>query len=304
MTKRSTEFELAAKEIYQQLEPECQIEHDQSLKGRHSGINRQIDVTIRKNIAGHELLIIVQCKDENKKLDVNKVGEFSAVMNDVGAHRGVLIAKKGFSKSALQLAKRSGIDCCLLHHAKYKDWTQELKIPIIFEDIHASISWNLKVFLEKGSRIDFDPKRFKVSNIKIHDEFVQRWNSGKVDYQSGIHQLDLGIKEPWIQSEDGDIIKCDKFVLEYAISKTFRLAYVEDLPSSKGIRNLSTDSTSLTFSSKDLQSFPISHQSETIYHRIEDIPLKSAQHIQVLVRPQLDERMLTNNRVWVQKTSY
>ena len=60
-----------------------------------SGIKRQIDVSSRTDVAGHPILIVVQAKDLSRPADVNVVGEFAAVIDDVHASKCVLSCSGG-----------------------------------------------------------------------------------------------------------------------------------------------------------------------------------------------------------------
>ncbi|HEV3438995.1 MAG TPA: restriction endonuclease, partial [Gemmata sp.] len=116
--------------IYRDMEGNAIVTHDDKIRGRHTGIERQIDVSIRTNIAGHSLLIIVQAKHRNRPADVNIVGEFKSVIEDVGAAKGVLICSKGFTSPALEYGRTVGIDLCTAHDAQSRKWAIELKIPL------------------------------------------------------------------------------------------------------------------------------------------------------------------------------
>src|SRR5438046_2055348 len=78
------DFERLAARIYEELVPQgALVVHDDLIPGRLSGIPRQIDVSVRYEMAGHTFLTIVQAKDYSVPADVNTIGEFATVIEDV-----------------------------------------------------------------------------------------------------------------------------------------------------------------------------------------------------------------------------
>src|SRR5262245_3629558 len=117
------DFERLAARIYTELVPKgAQVLHNDHIRGHLSGIDRQIDVSIRVEMAGHVFLTVVQAKDFSAAADVNTVGEFATVVEDVRANKGVLICRSGFTEAAQSLARSKGIDLCNIHDAESQKW--------------------------------------------------------------------------------------------------------------------------------------------------------------------------------------
>ena len=123
-------FEKLATDIQKELSPNAEVEHDVRLQGHDSGTLRQIDVVVRDHIGQYSFLIVMQCKDEKKPLDVNVVGEFGAVIEDVKANKGVLVSSSGFTKSAINLARKKGIDVFRLVDVENYDWRSYATMPV------------------------------------------------------------------------------------------------------------------------------------------------------------------------------
>ena len=126
--------------IYKELEPHADVRINDMLEGRDTGIKRQIDVSVRAKIADHDILIIIQAKDHNKAADVKIVGEFSSVIKDVGAQKGIIICKSGFTKSAITHAKNLKIDLLSVSDAITDNILINYKFPTVKESI--LIDWN------------------------------------------------------------------------------------------------------------------------------------------------------------------
>jgi hypothetical protein len=129
MKKQGKEYELMIAQIYRELEGSAEVLHDQYITGLETGIQRQIDVTIRYKVAQIDMLIAVQAKDWKNKADVNVVGAFVAVLRDIRAQKGILICKSGFTKAAKDYAKRERIELYSAHDNI--NWPVEINIPVV-----------------------------------------------------------------------------------------------------------------------------------------------------------------------------
>jgi restriction endonuclease len=134
--------ELAAA-IYRDLSPGAVVTHDDHILGLTSGIKRQIDVSIRADLGGHAMLIVVQAKDLGRPADLNVVGEFKAVVDDVRASKGVLICSGGFTATAIGYAKDLNIDLCTVHEAASCKWSLDLRIPLLW--VESTIDFELEL---------------------------------------------------------------------------------------------------------------------------------------------------------------
>ena len=61
--------------------------------GRHSKVKRQIDISMRTDIAGSDALMVIECKCINKNIDVKVVDSFIGFLDDVNATLGVIVTK-------------------------------------------------------------------------------------------------------------------------------------------------------------------------------------------------------------------
>ena len=134
------------------MHPDATVTLDDHLPGRFTEKKRQIDVSIRWTDSGHEQLTIVQARDRSRPADVNAVGEFIAVIEDVGASRGILVCRSGFTKNAKTYARNKGVELYNLHDAESRDWRLELTIPLLWIDLHPSADFPCRIHLNKGEQ--------------------------------------------------------------------------------------------------------------------------------------------------------
>lgn len=76
--------------------------------GRLTGRVRQIDVTIITQLGLYELFTAIECKDTEVR--VEDVEAFVTKLDDIGAHKGVIISSAGFQAGALSAAKAHNVE--------------------------------------------------------------------------------------------------------------------------------------------------------------------------------------------------
>jgi hypothetical protein len=115
--------------IYERLKaefPGCEIEFDVKVEGRLSGVERQVDVTVRGDVAGYPAFGAVECRSGSRPVDVSGIDRFRGFLEDTGADFGIMVTKAGYSKAARQRAERSHIKLdglCFFDLADYEfEW--------------------------------------------------------------------------------------------------------------------------------------------------------------------------------------
>src|SRR5437773_7957303 len=132
---RWQEFEQLAQKILAELQPRAKVVWNDSIYGHLTQSKRQIDVSIRWKEGSDEYLVVVQARDTSDPADVNVVGEFSSVIRDVTANKGILICRSGFTKTAQAYARNCGISLFNLHDAQSINWSLQLTIPILWVEL-------------------------------------------------------------------------------------------------------------------------------------------------------------------------
>src|SRR6185295_16696420 len=89
--KRGAAYEQFVYEKLCRLFPDAKVTLNDKIRGLDSELDREIDVSIRLKVGDINLLYIVQCKDWVTKADIKILGEFSAVIQDVRAAKGLLL---------------------------------------------------------------------------------------------------------------------------------------------------------------------------------------------------------------------
>jgi Restriction endonuclease len=184
-------FERLAERIVRDLHPDATVTLDDHLPGRFTEKDRQIDVSIRWTDGDREQLTIVQARDRSRPADVNAIGEFIAVVEDVDASRGVMVCRSSFTKDAKTYGRNKGIELYNLHDAESRDWRLELTIPLLWIDLHPSADFPCRIHLVKGEQLALEDG-FPVLHVPggpcIHPAtvFEQLWNERVIPDTPGV----------------------------------------------------------------------------------------------------------------------
>lgn len=106
---------------------------NEKITGKISQRSRQIDICIRGNIGGENVLIIVECKKWNRKPDVKAVEAFAGVKRDVGAHIGIMVSTAGFSKAAFRVAEHENVNLYKYRDTQRDNWPNGLETSVLLE---------------------------------------------------------------------------------------------------------------------------------------------------------------------------
>jgi Restriction endonuclease len=110
------ELEHVVLHLQQLMGPDASAEHNQKIKDR-LGHERQVDVLIRGKFGGWPTIGVIECKDQSRKKGLNDIEAFAKKTEHLGVGLRLMVAKKGFTKTALKLAKHEHIHCLsLLQH--------------------------------------------------------------------------------------------------------------------------------------------------------------------------------------------
>lgn len=92
---------------------------------------RQVDVAIYHTIAGVEYLTAIECRDFATRIDIKHVDGFCSKLADIKASKGIMVARNGYSRNALQKATRVGITLLVADQANQIKLDDYQVIPVI-----------------------------------------------------------------------------------------------------------------------------------------------------------------------------
>ena len=199
MGKTSREFEILVTNIQAQLTPDAQVEHNVKILGKISKKQRQIDCLVRQNIGQYEILIALECRDKKSAVDVNGVGAFQEVLEDIGANKGAMVCPAGFTDGAKNVAKHHQIDLYSPIDTDPHKWQARITIPVVCDFRAGGMGFGLRGAFSKPFQMTND----FFSSISVADDAgnslgtpvgtaVKRWNGGEFPVEPG-HYPDVNI---------------------------------------------------------------------------------------------------------------
>jgi hypothetical protein len=85
------------------------VVESEELTERSTGIKREVDVVIRRTVAGHEVVVGVEATAKSAPADVTWIDEMLAKHTDLPTARLVLVSESGFTSKALMKAEARGV---------------------------------------------------------------------------------------------------------------------------------------------------------------------------------------------------
>jgi hypothetical protein len=139
MPRRSNDFQRLVLAMKAQLADGATINESEMLPNSITSTEREVDICIHANLAGHEVLIAVECKAEARPATVSWVEEMMAKHRELPTHLLVLASQSGFTREAIAIAHA--------HHVETLAWEQlengELATLLHVKDV----AWGKTLFL-------------------------------------------------------------------------------------------------------------------------------------------------------------
>lgn len=151
-----------------------EVKHDVTLRGS-TGATHQVDVLLLPK-ALHSAPTIISCKFESSPIGPDHVREWSTVVAEVAAAKGIIVSKSGFTPDAIEIAKNPERRLELwqmreLTESDFDGYIQKvsihatLKVPYVPEH---TVKFNVATTEDKTAK---EPLRF---SIETRDQFYLR----------------------------------------------------------------------------------------------------------------------------------
>lgn len=243
MSAEARDLELLVAKIQQSLAPDAEVIHNAKIPGRKSKTARQIDVLMKQRVGQYEILIAIECKDYNRPIDVKSVEGFFGMLEDIRAHKGVLVCPRGFTAAAKILAESRQIDIYSPIDTDHHKWKVKVTMPAICDFREAALSFGirsstpypLKLDCAIHSIISFDSNHVPLGATL--DVASEKWNAGRYPVEVGIHNnLDIfDLPVTLIDNGCGKLIPVTLF-LSIRVRRQLYFGYV-DIPKISGFKD-------------------------------------------------------------------
>jgi restriction system protein len=91
-----------------------EVHHQKVFIGQVSQREIKVDLAFTMDVGGAHFLVLVECKHYSSSVSVDNVEEFHSKLDDIGAHKGIMVTTKGYQDGAVKTAKGRGIALALL----------------------------------------------------------------------------------------------------------------------------------------------------------------------------------------------
>lgn len=134
-------FEKVVAGIHKLKAEGARVKYDDHIMGRRTGRKRQIDVSLRFDHGYYQYLVVIECKDLKSKVRIDAVESLCTKLEDIGAHKGVMVSTRGFQKGAIGAAKAHNVDLFTLTE-EMGDWTEKITNNVINLPMPTSIRFD------------------------------------------------------------------------------------------------------------------------------------------------------------------
>ena len=235
---KGSEYEQFVFEKFERLFADGIVTKNDHISGHLSGLNREIDVSVRLVASDVKLLYIAQCKDWKTPVDIKVLGEFSSVIQDVKAAKGFLLCTSGFAKSNHQYALTLGIELVTVEDIKSAKWHAAVQIPFLYIQNNNNYSVGLGLTCTEAL---VEKNRDSELIVELTTDTLLTENNGATtmryqDYLVArlkeIAPIPVGVEKdicrPNLQIQIFDVwVPCDEFsYITVSISKKYYLKYL------------------------------------------------------------------------------
>lgn len=182
-SRAGSEYETIVASFHRQFAADAVVTENEMINGR------QIDVAIRKNVAGHDVLIIIECKDYKRRVEVGKVDELIGKMTDVRASKAVLVSDSGFTQGAITRAENDGrIELSSVIDTNNSKLRSRLTIPVQVAFHQLLLPIHLQIY-PSPNRTIVTPEEFSITLRPLMEELFSWSETNNFDLKPGRHEF-------------------------------------------------------------------------------------------------------------------
>ncbi len=220
--KSGEEYERLSQEVVQALNSTKTVRHNVKIHGKLTEVKRQIDVKLDENDYD---FVVYECKDWKKKIGVGVVGQFITDLEDVGAKKGAIISNSPFTKGAMSLANKKGVD--LLHLVKTDNKKLKVGLKSLVLAIENSIeSYNFSIRDQSfnAPQYSIDPEEFiliyKNQELTVKELLKRKWNEG-LNISAKLGKNTISIDNAEIIDITGTKYTISNFTVSYIVKEIY-----------------------------------------------------------------------------------
>ena len=216
-------YEKLTHDVVKALNSGKKVTHNVKLMGKLSEVKRQIDVKLDESDYD---FVIYECKDWGRTVGVAAVGKLLSDLEDVGAKKAAIVSNSPFTKGAINMASKKGVD--LLHLVRTDDPDVRIGIAatvlVVGNQIEAIGMGVRDVRLDRGPVMSMDPETFTLLTedgaITVHDYLRQIWNDGLAT-TSHVGENTLSLPKQRIIDVNGEEFTVTELTIQFVVGKRY-----------------------------------------------------------------------------------
>jgi hypothetical protein len=128
MPARTNEFQQMVTAIYSQIVPAGgHVTESAMLRENGTGAEREVDVLIEHNVAGHAIKIAVECRDHGRDQNLAWIDGLIGKYSRLKVNQIVAVSSSPFSQSAKAKAAQHNIEAITVNEALTADWIDRIQ---------------------------------------------------------------------------------------------------------------------------------------------------------------------------------
>lgn len=117
MPRRSNDFQRLVFLIKSQLAIGATVTESKLMADRQTGAAREVDIVVETTVAGHAVILSIECRDHRRVADVGWVEQMIGKHQRLPSHALVLASRAGFTAEARRVAELAGVQLLSLDEA-------------------------------------------------------------------------------------------------------------------------------------------------------------------------------------------
>ncbi|MDT4826869.1 hypothetical protein FQZ97_601910 [compost metagenome] len=260
---------------------------------------RQVDVLVKHTHAGIEYMTILECRDYAGKLSVTHVDAFASKLSDLNASKGILVSRKGFSKTAIQKAARLGIGLCVVDSADTALRNMAVEIPVIVKVVHPSLQCQTLMANDSIARRVYASAWTTINDVALRSLVIQELRDGTIEIPDEPMTLDWAPKSLnppyYVRDANGEKVNVPWFKVKLNLDIWYLFGHTDNLPDF-----VTQSQVGGTISNVFMpQRFKVGlNSSFARYERRTEIPYNYNEAILGIFTPETDGQIETSHEAW------
>ncbi|MEO3723468.1 restriction endonuclease [Pseudomonas syringae] len=274
------------------------VERDVKVEGP-DGL-RQIDVLVKHEHAGVAYTTIIECRDYAGKLNVTHLDAFASKLVDVKASKGILVSRKGFSKTAVQKAGRLGIGLCVVDNADTMLKQLVVAVPVIVKVIHPSLQVQTMMKNDSTERKVLASALTTINDVPLRNLVIQELRDGVINLPDEAQVFDWTprtlIPPFFVRDASGEKVEVPWFTVSLHLDVWYLFGHTDNLPDFVSQTRVGDSTHNVFMPSRFKMGL---NQSFARYDQYSEIPYNYNEAIIGVFIPEADSPTSSTHEAWI-----